>query len=223
MAYPCDHGNFRPRDCPSDGLFVKGPEVFKRSTATGQNQHFRGFAAIEIVKGSRNLTCRALSLDLHGIELHVNIGKAALEDPQNVANRGTCGGGDDADAARQNRQRLFAPFVEEAFFLQLAFKLLEGDLERAKTYRLDVADVDLIFAARFIDAEGATHGDVQAILGAEFQPANLITKTDAANLRVRVLEREIEMARLRGTMVRHFPFDPDISKGAFKQPANLFS
>ena len=50
-------------------------------------------------------------------------------------------------------------------------QLLEGQLQRAEADRLDVADVNLILAARFVDAERAAHGDVQAVLGAEFQSA----------------------------------------------------
>ena len=55
--------------------------------------------------------------------------------------------------------------------LELFLELLEGELQRAQAHRLDVADIDLIFAANFVDAERAAHGDVQAIFRAEFQAA----------------------------------------------------
>ena len=101
------------------------------------------------------------------------------------------------------------------FFLQL----LEGELQRAEADRLDVGDVNLIFAARFVDAERAAHRDVQSVLGAELQAAHLIAKADAANLRARVLQREIKMPGLRRVVVRDFAFDPHVAECAFEQIA----
>ncbi len=88
----------------------------------------------------------------------------------------------------------FLSLVEEAFVGETLLQLLESDLQRAGAYGLDVADVNLIFATRFIHAERATHGDVQSVFRAKFQPANLVAKTHAANLRLRVFQREIQVA-----------------------------
>ena len=180
------------------------------------------FGAIEIAQARDDFTGRSFALHFYGIELHVNIREAALEDAENVSNRRAGGRGDDADAARQDRQRLFARFVEEALFLQLLFKLLEGELERAESDRLDVRDVNLIFAAQFVDAERAAHGDVQAVLGAELQGASLVAETDAANLRARIFQGEVEMSRLRRAVIRDFAFDPDVAEGALEKFGEAF-
>ena len=76
---------------------------------------------------------------------------------------------DHTDAARQHGQRLLARFVEKSFRLELFLQLLERELQRAQAHRLDVAHVNLILAAQFVNAERAANGDVQAVLGAAFQ------------------------------------------------------
>src|SRR5208282_5297416 len=111
-------------------------------------------------------------------------------------------------------------FVEQALFLEPLFQLLESQLKSAQADRLHVADVDLILAARFVNAERSAHGDVQTVLGPEFQPAKLIAKTNAANLRARVLQSEIEMARLRGVIVRDFALHPNVGEISLQQIAD---
>ncbi len=113
----------------------------------------------------------------------MRVGKPALQHAQDVANRGAGGRSNHADAARQHRQRLFARRIEEPFFEQAFFQLLERQLQRAEPDRLDIGDVNLIFAARVVDAERAAHRDVQSVFRFEFHPAHLIAKADAANLR----------------------------------------
>ncbi len=122
----------------SDGFLVEGPKIFERAAAAGENHHIGEFGAIEIAQARDDFAGRSFALHFYGIELHVNICEAALEDAENISNRRASGRSDDADAAGQNGQRLFARFVEEAFFLQLLFELLEGELQRAESDRLDV-------------------------------------------------------------------------------------
>ncbi len=126
----------------------------------------------------------------------------------------------EADALREHRKRLFARGIEEALGVQALFQLIEGQLQRAEADRLNVLDIKLIFAAGFVDADGAAHGDVQAILGAEFQAGQLGAETDAANLGARILEREIEMAGLGGVGVGHFALDEDVGKLAGQKIAD---
>ena len=57
----------------------------------------------------------AFALDFRGIELHVCVCKAALEDTQDIANRSARGRGHDTDASRHYGQRLLARCVEKAF------------------------------------------------------------------------------------------------------------
>ena len=117
-------------------------------------------------------------------------------------------------------KRLLARGIEEALGVQALFQLIEGELQRAEADRLDVLDIKLIFAAGFVDADGAAHGDVQAVLGTEFQAGKLGAETDAANLRAIILEREIEMAGLGGVRVGHFALDENVGKLAGEQVAD---
>src|SRR5580704_11914811 len=84
-----------------------------------------------------------------------------------------------------------------------------------------MAHVDLILATRFINSERAADGDVQAVVRAEFQKARLVAKADAADLRARVLEGEVEVAGLRGAVIGDFPFDPNIRERSFKDGGDL--
>ena len=128
--------------------------------------------------------------------------------------------GDKADALGKHGKRFLARGIEEALGVQALFQLIEGELQRAEADRLDVFDIKLIFAAGFVDADGAAHGDVQAVLGTEFQAGKLGAETDAANLRAIILEREIEMAGLGGVRIGHFALDEDVGKLAGEEIAD---
>ena len=122
--------------------------------------------------------------------------------------------------ARQHGQGLLALGIEQALFFETALELLEGQLQRAASDRFEMLDVDLIFAARFVHADGAAHGDVQAVLGAEFQAQQLLAEADAANLRFGVLQREVAVAGLRGVGVGDFAFHLDVGEFAREQVAD---
>ena len=81
-------------------------------------------------------------------------------------------------------------------------------------------DIKLIFAARFVDADGAAHGDVQAVFGAKFQARELRAKTDATDLCEIVLEREVKMAGLRRMRVGDLALDENVGELAGKQIAD---
>src|SRR2546428_6138391 len=126
----------------------------------------------------------------------MDVGKAAREDADHVADGRALWRSDDSDAAGEQRQRFFARGFEEAFGFEALFQLLEGELQRALPHQLDFLDVNLIFAALFVDADTAADGDLQAVLGAELDAALLLLEVNAANLRAVVLQSEIDVAGL---------------------------
>src|SRR6202050_368967 len=189
-----DDGNFGSDNRANENFFVEGPQIFERASSARNNDHFHRFHTIEITQGRHNFTRREISLDLHGIQHYVRVGKSPLQDTQNIENGGSGGRGDHADTTRQQGQRLFSTFVEQALVSETLFQLFEGDLQSAGADRLDVADVNLIFAARFIDAERASHGYAKSVLRAKLQAPRLIAKADAPDLRLRVFQREIQMS-----------------------------
>jgi len=85
-------------------------------------------------------------------------------------------------------------------------------LQRAEAYRFEVFDINLIFAAGFVDADGAAHGHLQAVFGAELDAALLLFEEDAADLGAIVFQREVDVARLRFAAIGDFAYDPDVGE-----------
>src|ERR1700728_78873 len=162
-----DHRNFGSDNRANEYFLVKGPQIFERASAARNNDHFHGFHTIEITQSRHNFARRKITLDLHGIQHHMRIGKPSLQDTQNIENGGSGRRGDHADATREQGQRLFSTFVKQALVGEALFQLFESDLQSASAHRLDVADVNLVLTARFIDAERASHGDAQSVLRAK--------------------------------------------------------
>ena len=134
---------------------------------------------------------------------------------------GSAGRSDQADAIRQHRQRLLSLRREKAFGFEALFQLLEGQLQRAESDGLDAFYVDLIFAARFINAERAAHGDVQAVFKAELHGAQLGLEADHFYLRAVVLQGAVDVARLRFVAIGNFAFDPDVREVFGQQVADF--
>jgi hypothetical protein len=146
---------------------------------------------------------------------------AAGDDVEEVANDGAGGRGDDAHGAGKCGQRLLAFGVEQAFGLEALFELLEGQLQGAGADGLHGFGHQLHLAALLVDADAAAHQDVQAVFGAEAQQHGLAAEEDNGQLRVGVLEREVEVAGGRGTEVGDFAFDPDVAVFLLDELADL--
>src|SRR4029077_7518023 len=125
--------------------------------------------------------------------------------------RGVFGAGrDKADAAGEHRKRFFARGREQALRFEAFLQLLEGELQRAETNGLDILDVNLVFAASFVNADRAAHGDVQAVFGPELDAALLLLEEDAANLGAVIFKGEVDVAGLGFAAIGDFALDPDI-------------
>src|SRR6266404_3931122 len=202
-------------------FFVEGPEIFERAAAARDDQHVYDFAAIEELNGANDLRGGAVALDAHGIKGQVHIAEASAQDAHHVSDGRAAWRGDEADAAGEKRQRLLAVGIEEAFGFEAAFELLEGELESAEADRLDVLDVNLVFASGFVDADGAAHGDVQAVFGTKLHGAKLIFETDALYLRAFIFQGAIDVAGLGFMAVGDFAGDPDVGKVASEKVADF--
>ncbi len=221
VAYAGDYGNLRSEDGARDFFFIEGPEIFEGAAAAGENQNVDHLPAIEELQRANDFGGGAIALDAHGIDGEVHIAEAAAQDAHHVADGGSAGRSDQADAAGEKRQRLLAAGGEEAFGFEALLELLEGELQSTESDRFDVLDIDLVFAARFVDADGAAHGDVQAVFGAELHGAELILEADAADLGALVFERAIDVAGLRFVAVGDFARDPDVGEVAGEEIADL--
>ena len=106
---------------------------------------------------------------LHGgrIDEQVEAGVAAADDVDDVADDGAGGRGDDADALREGGEWALAGGVEEAFGEEAGLELLEGELERAGSARLQRFGDELELAAALVDGDAAADEDGEAVSRAE--------------------------------------------------------
>jgi len=78
--------------------------------------------------------------------------------------------------------------------------------------RFEILHVNLVLTALFVDADGAAHGDLQAVFGAELDAAPLLLEENAANLRAIVFQSEVDVAGLRFAAIGNFALDADVGK-----------
>jgi len=123
---------------------------------------------------------------------------------------GAGGGGDDTDAVGEGRKWALARGVEEALSEQAGFELFEGELECARAKRFEGFGDELELAALFVDGDAAAREHREAILRAKAEELCAIAEEDDGQLRVAVLEGEIEMAGGGGAAVGDFTFDEDV-------------
>ena len=145
---------------------------------------------------------------------------AAGENVENILNGGAARRGDDADSPGKRGQRFLACGGEEALGGELGLELLEGDLEGSGAHRLHVFGEQLHFAASLVHRDASASDDLHPVLRTEAQQAGLGTKHDDAELRVAVLQGEVEMAAFGGTIVGDFALNPDIGKSFFEVGAD---
>ena len=117
---------------------------------------------------------------------------------------GAGGGGDDANALNIGGQGLFVCLVKQAFGREPLFELEKGRLQGAITDRLHGGGNQLIITAALVEAEPAKNHDLVALFWTIFIVGQLATKHRAADLRIGILEREIDMTGRRSTQGRNF-------------------
>ncbi len=104
----------------------------------------------------------ALALHARRPNHDVRVRIASSQHVDDVADRGAVEGRHDADLARQRRQRPLARGVEQPLGLQALLELIEGELERAESLRLQVLADQLVLALRLVDRDLSTRDDAQA-------------------------------------------------------------
>src|SRR6185503_3597585 len=93
--------------------------------------------------------------------------------------------------------------VEEPGGLELCFHLHESLIQRTEPGEPHRFDVELQFAARVVDRRDRAHFDCEPLAQREREPLRLMAEEHAANLRGRVLQREIQMSRRGATAPRY--------------------
>src|SRR5262245_59213183 len=112
------------------------------------------------------------------------------------------------DPARKRRQRTLAERIEQPLRFQPLLQLPEGKLKRPDSLRLHLRYDKLVRAAGRIDVEVGVTNDLLAFLQSKPHAAGNASPDHGANLRVLVLEGEIDVSRLGPRHSRNFPADP---------------
>ena len=210
-----DAGDDRHRrggDGAGDGLLVERPQILERAAAARDDHDVDAGMPRHVADGAGDLVAGALALDAARADQQPQAGVAVGDDAHDVAHRRALERGHDADGPRQQRQRTLARRGEQAFGLEPALQLLEGELERAEPARLEVLTDDLHLAARLVDLELAARDDVLAVGGLEAEQPQVAAEHHRLDLRGVVLEREVEMTRGGRPGVRDLALEPDLEE-----------
>ena len=84
--------------------------------------------------------------------------------------------------------------VEQAVRLEPPLELVERGLQRAQPVRLERVDDELILALDLVHADASARDDAHPVLGRELQAQHARAEHHRANLRLVVLEREVDVA-----------------------------
>src|SRR6266446_3158456 len=107
-----DDGNLGGGDGARHGFFVEGPQIFHGAATAREDENVHESLLIEKFQGFDDFFGGAFALDAHGVENEMNILETAAKNADNVADRSTLWGSDEADPAGQKRQRFLARRVE---------------------------------------------------------------------------------------------------------------
>ncbi len=214
-------GTGQRRDRPRHDLLVERPQVFDRSAAAPDDDDVDAFDAPDVAERAGDVGRGAVALDARRRDDHVRVRIPPAEHLEDVADRRAVERGDDADLARQRRQRPLARRVEQPLGLQALLELLERQLQGAEPLgSMSLAD-DLVLALRLVDAEAAARDDVQAVLELELQrTAAADLNMTASQLRAGVLQREVDVAGVPQPAVGDLALDPDVRPCRLEQRAD---
>jgi hypothetical protein len=207
------------RDCAHHRLGVEAPEILERAAAAHEQHEIDVGAARDRSQRGCDLELGAGALHAGGRDQQRRGRRAAPAHLDHVADRGAAGRGDDADAPRMLGQRLLARFVEQALGLEATAQLLERELERTFAARLDLAHDQLQLTARLVDRRLGQQQQLEAVLELERQARGVAAKQRAADLPVRVLEREVVVPGAGDEQVARLAGDPDAADRVLDQRA----
>ena len=127
MSNTGDNRNPRFKNGSHHCFFIKGPEIFNRTTPTTNNQDIQIIPLVSSLNISNHLTRCAFTLNLGRVEHNLNTREASAHRCDNIANHGPTLTGDDPDLSWKLWQSLLPPVLKEPFFGQLFLELLKLD------------------------------------------------------------------------------------------------
>ena len=143
---------------------------------------------------------------------------ALPEDLEEIADRRPGRAGDDGDRPRKPRERPFALGGKQPFRREPFVQPAELQFQGPHSLESDLADIELVAAARGIDVEPALADHFHPIVQLDRQPRGGSAPQNSADLRMLILERKVAVPRLRPREVRYLAADPQRGKRVFQQP-----
>src|SRR5439155_26804647 len=123
----------------------------------------------------------------------------------------------DTNRARESRQRALARYGEPTCRLEARFKSREPLVERAGARQADRLDVELEFAAGFVDRRHGPNFDLLPASHGDIEELCLLAVKNATDLGPVVLEHEVRVTGRGARAVRYFPADQGEAQLALDQ------
>lgn len=209
MADGGNDGDGGMKDGPGDDFLIKGPEVFDGAAPPGEDDDIHLGHGIEVLDGGDDFCCGALTLDSDRVEHHLDIGKPAVQNLEEIPNGGAAGRRNHCQAAGEKREGALEMGIEEAFGGQAIFQFLKGLGQGPQPQRFQIISEKLIFAPGFVDGELPPADDLEGIRRLLSQFSEITAEHDNPHLTLFVFKGKITMAGMRIPEVRDFPADPN--------------
>ncbi len=159
--------NLAIEDGARDHFFVERPQVFERATAASNDQHIALGASRRHANRPGDLTRRAFTLYLNGIDQH----RDRAEPRRRIlsTSRTAAPVGEVTTPIRRGRRGsdFFRLASNRPFSRQLVLQLLEAATEHAFAGFLHVVGDELILTARLVEAHASARQHMHAVLGRE--------------------------------------------------------
>ncbi len=206
-----DYGQARARYGPRHALLVEGPQVLQRATAARHQNDLRLAMRIQCVDGGGHLLRGSLSLNQRGRHNDLDQGTPHAQHAHDVAQRSARRRGHHAHDGRAGWDRPLARLVKQAFGFKARFELFEAQVKQADARVFDGIDVQLVVAARLIEAQPSVGYHCHAI--AQWGHRGVLrAKEHALELSCLIFEREIAMARCGLGIAADLATHPDVVK-----------
>jgi hypothetical protein len=190
-------------------LFVERPQVLEAAAASRHHHHLHPSLLASAGDAAGDFPRRALALHARRHDEHGQVGKAPVQDAQEIVHCRAAGAGHEGDAPRKVRQLALASRVEESLGGELLLELLEGDLQRARPDGLDGVADELVLALRLVDVEVSARDQRLPVARLELETARLVAEEHGSERRVGVLQGEVDVTRAGGAQVGDFAFHQD--------------
>ena len=196
-------------DGPGHALVVEGPEVLHGAAAAPGYERV-GHPVLAGVAYGRGYLRRGLrALHAHRQEDDLRHRPAPAQHADYVVHRRPRAAGNDRNALGIARNGLFMRRVEQALLFELGLELFVGDLQISAALRHQRLAVELIRPVARVHADAPVGRDAHAALRPEAQLAGRRTEHDALERALRVLEREIMVARGVDLVIGQLPAHGD--------------